>query len=135
MKITQVPIERVLPYARNPRKNDAAVEPVMNSIKEFGFINPIIVDKNMVVIAGHTRLKAAKELGMEKVPIIQAEHLTDAQVKAFRLADNKSAEIAEWNTELLSLELKELQSIAADIDMTSMGFSMEDFGLGDGGGS
>lgn len=96
MKIIQMKIEQLKPYANNPRKNDGAVDVVANSIKEFGFKSPIIVDKNNVIIAGHTRYKASKKLGLKEVPVIVADDLTEEQVKAFRLADNKVGEIAEW---------------------------------------
>ena len=96
MEIKIVKVSELIPYEKNPRKNDKAVESVANSIKEFGFKIPIIVDKNNIIVAGHTRLKAAKKLGLKEVPIIIADDLTDEQIKAFRLADNKVSEIAEW---------------------------------------
>ena len=97
------------PYINNPRKNDEAVATVEKSIKEFGFINPIVLDKNDSIIVGHTRLKAAIRLGYEKVPTIKAEHLTPSQVKAFRIMDNKSGEKAEWDWSLLKEELYSLE--------------------------
>lgn len=109
-------IEKIIPYARNPRKNEAAIDKVAASIKEFGWRQPIVVDQEMVVIAGHTRLQAAKRLGMDKVPVHVAEGLTDAQIKAYRLADNRSAQEAEWDIDLLALELGELEGI--DISLT-----------------
>ena len=114
-------ISELIPYEKNPRKNDKAVESVANSIKEFGFKVPIVIDKNSVVVCGHTRLKAAKKLELEEVPCVIADDLTDEQIKAFRLADNKSAEIAEWDFDILSEEIDEL----ADIDMTAFGFDLE----------
>ena len=117
LKIEYVDIDSIKPYENNPRHNEEAIPYVMNSIKEFGFKNPIIIDKNNVIIAGHTRLESAKRLGMKEVPIIHADDLTEEQVKAFRLADNKVSEKAEWNFELLDEELEDL-----DLDMTDFGF-------------
>jgi DNA modification methylase len=105
LKIEYVKTADLIPYANNPRKNDAAVDKVAESIREFGFKNPIIVDGNNEIIAGHTRLKAAEKLGMEEVPTIKAEDLTPEQVKAFRIADNKTHEFAEWDMDLLREEL------------------------------
>lgn len=117
LKIEYVDIDSIKPYENNPRHNEEAIPYVMNSIKEFGFKNPIIIDKNNVIIAGHTRLESAKRLGMKEVPIIHADDLTEEQVKAFRLADNKISEKAEWNFELLDEELEDL-----DINMEDFGF-------------
>ena len=108
MQIEYVDINSIKPYKNNPRHNEEAIPYVMNSIKEFGFKNPIIIDKNNVIIAGHTRLESAKRLGMKEVPIIHADDLTEEQVKAFRLADNKVSEKADWNIELLDEEYKQL---------------------------
>lgn len=121
-EIVYVPIEKVIPYANNPRRNDDAVEYVANSIKEFGFKNPILLDENDVIIAGHTRLKAAKKLGIKRVPCIYCSDLTDEQVKAFRLADNKVAEKAGWDFDALNDELGDI----IDIDMSELGFNLED---------
>ena len=106
MEIQMLSITEIKPYDNNPRKNDDAVEEVANSIKAFGFKNPIIVDKNRVIIAGHTRLKAAQKLGLTMVPVIVAEDLTEDQANALRLADNKTAEIAKWDKKKLEEELK-----------------------------
>jgi len=103
--------DRLIPYVNNPRKNDKAVDVVAGSIQEFGFKNPIIVDKDNVIVAGHTRLLAARKLGLEEVPVIRVEDLTEQQIKAFRIADNKTAEFAEWDMELLALELEGLDDI------------------------
>ena len=111
-------VDEIIPYEKNPRLNDEAVEPVAESIKEFGFKIPIVLSSDGVIVAGHTRIKAAKKLGMEEVPCIIADDLTEEQVKAFRLADNKSAEIAQWDDELLQGELSEI----LDIDMSLFGF-------------
>ena len=122
MQIEQVAINDLIPYENNPRANDGAVEAVANSIREFGFRSPIILDKDGVIIAGHTRAKAAKRLGLDTVPVIRAEDLTPEQVKAFRLADNKVGEIAGWLPELLEAELAELENI----DMSQFGFDVEE---------
>lgn len=108
----------IKPYKNNPRNNDDAVGPVTESIKQFGFKVPIIIDKNNVVVAGHTRLKAALKLGLDKVPCIVADDLTEEQINAFRLADNKVSEFATWNFESLDIELDNI----ADIDMSDFGF-------------
>lgn len=115
-------IEDINPYEKNPRKNDKAVEVVANSIKEFGFKVPIVIDGEGIIIAGHTRLRAAKKLGLTEVPVILADDLTEDQAKAFRLADNKTAEIAEWDTELLNEQLDELFGV---IDMNDFGFPVQ----------
>lgn len=112
-------ISELKPYENNPRINDKAVDAVAASIKEFGFKVPIIIDKNNVIVAGHTRLKAAQKLGMTEVPVIVADDLTEEQIKAFRLADNKVGEIAEWDFDLLEQELAGL-----DIDMSQFNFDM-----------
>lgn len=114
-------LEELHPYANNPRFNDDAVEYVAKSIKEFGFQNPIIIDKNNVIVAGHTRYKASMELGLKEVPCIVADDLTEEQIKAFRLADNKVSEQASWNYDLLNLELDDI----LDIDMEDFGFNFD----------
>lgn len=111
-------INALKPYPSNPRKNEHAIEPVANSIREFGFKQPIVIDKNNTIIAGHTRLLAAKELGLTEVPVIVADDLTPEQVKAYRLADNKTGELAGWDFEQLDIELDDI----ADIDMSKFGF-------------
>lgn len=123
MKILTKKIEEITPYENNPRINDAAVDAVANSIRDFGFKNPVIIDKDGVIVCGHTRLKAAKKLGLKTVPCIMADDLTEDQVKAFRLADNKTAELAEWNINLLDMELTEIDD---SIDMELYGFYDED---------
>src|SRR5438552_3742241 len=100
MKVELRPIDRVIPYARNPRKNDAAVATVASSIKEFGFRQPIVVDEEGVIIVGHTRWKAARQLGLSKVPVHIAKDLTPEQAKAYRIVDNQTNSIAEWDMEL-----------------------------------
>ena len=122
MEIINKKIEEVIPYENNPRKNDEAVDYVARSIKEFGFKVPIIIDKDNVIVTGHTRLKAAKKLGLKEVPCIMADDLTEEQIKAFRLADNKVSEVAGWDFDLLNLELDDI----LDIDMTEFGFLKEE---------
>ncbi len=124
MQIETWPIERPQPYDKNPRLNDDAVEVVAKSIREFGFRQPIVVDEVGVVIIGHTRLKAAKSLGLSEVPVHIARGLSAEQVKALRIADNKTAEIAEWNLELLPIELAELQGM--DFDLGLLGFDQDE---------
>lgn len=119
MKIINFYVNDLVPYEKNPRKNDKAVKAVANSIKEFGFKVPIIVDKNNVIVAGHTRLKAAIKLGLEEVPCIIADDLTEDQIKAFRLADNKVGEIAEWDEAKLLIELQDIQ-----MDMSQFEFDI-----------
>ena len=118
MIISEKKLGDIRPYEKNPRKNDAAVKYVAESIKQFGFKVPIVIDNDGVIVAGHTRWKAAKKLGLETVPCVVADDLTDEQIKAFRLADNKVAEKAEWDFDLLSEELDEL----FDFDMAVFGF-------------
>jgi site-specific DNA-methyltransferase (adenine-specific) len=122
MKILNIRIDQIRPYKKNPRINDEAVKYVANSIKEFGFKQPIVIDKNNVIVAGHTRYKAAMELGLESVPCIMADDLTDEQVKAYRLADNKVAEASEWDFDLLNNELEDI----FDIDMEEFGFCFDE---------
>lgn len=114
-------VSELIPYAKNPRKNDAAVKFVAESIKNFGFKNPVILDKNDIIVAGHTRLKAAQSLGITEVPCVYADDLTDEQIKAFRLADNKTSEFAEWDSALLADELDGI----LDIDMDIFGFDTD----------
>lgn len=120
MNIVNVKIAEITPYANNPRNNDGAVESVAKSIEKFGFIGAIILNKDKVIINGHTRVKACKKLGMETVPAIIVDHLTKEQEDALRIADNKTGEIAEWDEELLRAELKALEEA---------GFGIEDLGF------
>lgn len=119
-------VSELIPYANNPRKNDPAVDAVAASIKEFGFKVPIILDENDEIIAGHTRLKAAKKLGYKEVPTILADDLSPDQVKAFRLADNKVGELAEWDDALLSVELDALADMGFDMDVFGFDADNED---------
>lgn len=126
MQIIEKAVDELIPYASNPRNNDNAVDQVAASIKEFGFKVPIVIDRDGVVVTGHTRLKAAKKLKMKTVPCIVADDLTPEQVKAFRLVDNRTSEFATWDLELLPFELSEI-----DLDLEPFGFqvpSMDDFG-------
>lgn len=122
MQIEDRALKDIKPYEKNPRKNAAAVGPVAESIREFGFKVPIVIDKDGIIVAGHTRYKAAKKLGLKSAPCVIADDLTEEQVKAFRLADNKVAEQAEWDTELLGSELSDIFSL----DMSAFGFVSED---------
>lgn len=121
MQLIEIATTDLIEYENNPRKNEDAVQYVAESIRQFGFKVPCIVDRNNVLVAGHTRLKAAKFLGMEKVPCIVADDLSEEQIQAFRLADNKVSEFAEWDEELLAIELSEI----VDIDMTDFGFNFD----------
>lgn len=123
-KIVLLPLAEIRPYDKNPRKNEKAVKYVKESIRQFGFKVPIVIDSNRVIVCGHTRLLAAKSLGMAEVPCIMADDLTDDQVKAFRLADNKVGEFAEWDMDLLGDELDAIAD-ASDIDMEAFGFDPE----------
>jgi len=112
------PIERLIEYARNPRKNDHAVDRIAAAIKEYGFRVPVIAKSDGLVVDGHLRLKAAKKLGLEQIPVILADDLTEAQIKAFRLSVNKVAEYAEWDIDLLKVELGDLQGMDFDLSLT-----------------
>lgn len=121
MRVQLWDIARVKPYEKNPRVNEHAVEAVARSLQAFGFRQPIVTDENGVIIVGHTRWKAAKELGLKKVPVHVATGLSEAQIKAYRIADNQTASLAEWDQELLPLELAELREMNFDLNLT--GFS------------
>ena len=120
MQIVEKKLNEIKPYEKNPRKNDDAVKYVAESIKQFGFKVPIVIDKDGVIVCGHTRYKAAKQLKLPTVPTIAADDLTDEQIKAFRLADNKTSEFAEWDDAMLSDELSDI----LDIDMSDFGFGL-----------
>ena len=124
MKIELRPLAEITPYDRNPRLNDEAIDAVARSIQEFGFRQPIVVDAEGVIVVGHTRWKAAQKLGLEKVPVHVATELTPEQARAYRIADNKTADIATWNLELLPGELAELQ--AMDVDLSLLGFDEDE---------
>lgn len=126
MKIIELSLDEIKAYDKNPRNNDEAVQYVAESIKQFGFKVPIVIDKNNVIVTGHTRYKASQELGLEKVPCIVADDLTDDQVKAYRLADNKVSEYSTWNFDLLNEELGDI----LEIEMVDFGFEpIEDINL------
>ena len=125
VEIRYCSLEEIQPYENKPRKKDNAVDAVMESIQAFGFLVPIVIDAEGVIVAGHTRYKAAQRLGLEKVPCISAADLTDEQVQAFRLVDNKTAELAVWDLPLMEAELEE---IGDSIDMGEFGF---DLGISD----
>lgn len=120
MSIEYLNLNEIKPYENNPRNNDEAVKYVANSIKEFGFKVPIIIDQNNVIVAGHTRLKAAEKLNIEKVPCIRASDLSENQIKAFRIADNKVGEIATWDLDKLNIELENI-----DLDMSDFNFTLD----------
>lgn len=122
MDIKTKRLDEIKPYERNPRKNDAAVKYVAESIRQFGFKVPIVIDRNNVIVCGHTRYAAAKLLGFDELPCVVADDLTDKQIRAFRLADNKVAEKAEWDYELLDFEIDDLSD---DFDFESLGFEFD----------
>lgn len=122
MQVIERKIEDIRPYENNPRDNSKAIDAVAASIKEFGFKVPVVIDKDGIIVTGHTRYEASKKLGLEKVPCIVADDLTDEQVKAFRLADNKTAELADWDYNILELELDDIE----ELDMSDFGFNDTD---------
>lgn len=132
LNVKMMPIGDVVPYEKNPRLNDQAVDAVASSIREFGFKVPIVVDGKGVVVSGHTRLKAAKALGLDEVPVIVADDLDDTKIKAFRLADNKVAELADWDESLLIKELEELTDLDYDMGQFDFEIGLDD---ADGNGS
>lgn len=127
MKIIEKKLSDLIPYENNPRNNDGAVDAVAASIKEFGFKVPIVIDKDNVIIAGHTRYKASEKLKLEKVPCIVADDLTEQQIKAYRLADNKVGELADWDFGALEMELEGID----EIDMEQFGFEPLEEGDGE----
>jgi site-specific DNA-methyltransferase (adenine-specific) len=122
--VTNIDISKIKPYEKNPRKNDNAIDKVANSIKEFGFKQPIVVDKDYTIIAGHTRYQGANKLQLKEVPIIVADDLTPEQVKAYRIADNRVAQESEWDYDLLKIEFEELQEI--DYNLLETGFDQKE---------
>ena len=126
MKVELWPVERLKPYPGNPRHNDGAVEAVARSIGEFGWRVPIIVDQDGVIVAGHTRLKAAIKLGITQVPVHVAEGLSDAQIKALRIAENQTGSLASFDLDLLKIEIGELQAL--DFDLAPLGFGEIELG-------
>ena len=124
MDVIELPLGQIIPYARNPRQNEKAIATVAASIAEFGWRQPIVVDENMVILAGHTRLAAAQQLGLKSAPVHVAKGLSETQAQAFRIMDNRSAENADWMEDLLSLELSDL--LDADYDLELTGFTDEE---------
>lgn len=124
MKVEQIKIEEILPYDQNPRDNSSAVEKVADSIKEFGWQQPIVVDEEKIILAGHTRHLAALSMGAKEVPVLIAKGLTEAQKKAYRIVDNKTSELAEWDKELLKSEFLALQELDFDLNLT--GFDLDE---------
>lgn len=122
MKVVYMAVSELVPYENNPRNNEKAVEAVANSIREFGFKNPIIVDRQKVIVSGHTRRLAALKLGLDQVPVVYADDLTEDQIKAFRLADNRVAEMAAWDEDLL----KEEMAKAIDFEFGDYGFDQKE---------
>lgn len=125
VRVEYVDIDSLIPYVNNPRQHPKEqVDMIAASIREFGFLNPIIITKDNEVIAGHGRLLACQKLGIREVPVIRAEHLTPAQIKAYRLADNRLTELGGWDIDLIKVELKELQDLSFDITLT--GFKLQE---------
>jgi len=124
MQIELINIDRLVPYDGNPRHNQASVDKVAASIKEFGWQQPIVTDSAMVIIAGHTRLLAARQLGLKEVPVYVADNLTAAQVKAYRIADNRLHEDAGWDNELLAIELDQIKDTGFDLEL--IGFNPQE---------
>lgn len=120
MQIYDKRLDEIKPYENNPRHNDNAVDAVANSIREFGFKVPLVVDSDGVIVAGHTRYKAAQKLGLQTVPCLVADDLNEEQINAFRLADNKVGEIATWDLDALKVELDNI----GEIDLSGMGFDL-----------
>ncbi|MCC0654221.1 ParB N-terminal domain-containing protein [Clostridioides sp. ES-S-0001-03] len=127
-EVVYLNLEDIKPYANNPRNNEYAVEKVVNSIKKFGFNNPITIDKNNIIVTGHTRYEASKILDLKQVPCMVLEDLTDEEIRAYRLADNKVGEFSDWEFDKLTKELAEIENI----DMSNLGFNIhmfEDLGV------
>jgi len=124
MKIELRPVADIKPYEQNPRLNDGAIDAVAASLKQFGFRQPIVVDTGGVIVCGHTRWKAAQKLGLEKAPVHVARDLTAEQIRAYRIADNKTAEFAEWDMDLLAIELDALRQV--DVDLAALGFDQDE---------
>ena len=123
MKIIEKKLEGIRPYDNNPRLNDRAVPAVAESLKKFGWQQPIVIDRNGVIVCGHTRYKAALELGMKTVPCKYADELTEEEITAYRLADNKTAELAEWDADKMEAELAK----CSEFDMSAFGFDLANF--------
>lgn len=127
MELIEMKLENIHPYERNPRKNDGAVSSVAESIKQCGYVAPIIVDEDHVILAGHTRLKALKKLGYKTAPVVIKEGLTDEQKRKYRILDNKTGELAEWDDDLLKIELIDLDFGDLDLDFGGINYSPENY--------
>ena len=123
MKIKQVSIDDIKPYKRNARDNKRAIKEVMKSIKRFGFQQPIVVDENNEIVVGHTRFQAAKDLGLKEVPVKVADGLTPQEIKAYRIADNRTSDFSEWDHDLLKDELEQIMSEDPTLNMEFLGFN------------
>jgi ParB-like chromosome segregation protein Spo0J len=119
-------VDEITPYEYNPRDNTHAIPIVANSIRSFGFLIPVVIDADNVLVAGHTRWGAARLIGMDAIPCVRADHLTAAQINAFRVIDNKVAEVAEWNHDMLAGEISRLTEMGLAIDFTNFGWSQSD---------
>ena len=124
MQVEQMPIDRLIPYVSNPRKNDHVVDRIAAAIREFGFRVPILAKSDGLVVDGHLRLKAARKLGLKTVPVMLCDDMTEPQIKAFRLSVNKIADLAEWDGELLRLELEDIDASGFEMDL--MGFDADE---------
>lgn len=134
MKVLLQDIKSIKPYKKNPRNNQNSIEPVIESIKAYGFQQPIVVDKKGTIIAGHTRYKAALEMGLKKVPVVVADKLNPKQVRAYRIADNKTNEFARWNMPMLKDELEGLDDFftgVSESEIEGMNFGFEELGEGE----
>lgn len=125
MEITEMPVESIRPYENNPRNNEPAIDKCANSIREFGWRQPIVVDADGVIVCGHTRYYAAQKLGLATVPVHVARDLSPEKIAAYRLADNKVAELATWDEEKLDAELAKLGEALPDLDMGAFGFEVK----------
>jgi len=120
ISVEYIPIAEIQSYSKNPRRNEKSIPIVMKSISQYGFLVPIILDKNNVIVAGHTRIESAKRLGMTEVPVIWADNLTDEQIRGFRIMDNKSIEYSDWNYDLLKDEIIDLSKLNYPLDLTGL---------------
>ncbi len=124
LSVTYFNVDDLIPYARNARTHsDSQIEKIVGSIKEFGFVNPVLIDENKSIVAGHGRIMAAKKMGMQQVPVVQISELSEQQIKAFRLAENRISEYSGWDRDILEIELKELK-LDFDFDISLTGFEM-----------
>lgn len=124
-KLEVIDINKLIPYANNARTHsDEQIKKIQSSLREFGFVNPVLIDKSFSIIAGHGRVEAAKREGLTECPCVMVEHLSEAQKKAYILADNKLAELSSWDMDMVKIELEELQELDFDIELT--GFEMQD---------